>query len=165
MNLSSRPGPYVVPDLGDLYDAVTKQVLKSNLILGEKLGGPAAIVLGGKLYDPVVATKDVIKHGVDASLLTNLRPVEKGEEVTCQTIRFKLDEVDKIDFNKLASNAKYLYPYVVIIPHADILPKLIVGDDIVVMDPSTFMPVIGTVTQATVDGHAFGLFRFALGNK
>lgn len=164
MNLSSRPGPYVVPDLGDLYDAVTKQVLKSNLILGEQLGGPVATVLGGKLYDPVVSTQDVIKHGVDASLLTNLRPVEKGE-VSCQTVRFKLDEVDKIDFDKLAGSGKYLYPYVVIIPHADVLPKLVVGDDIVVMDPSTFMPVIGTVTQATVDGHAFGLFRFALGNK
>jgi hypothetical protein len=161
MNLSSRPGVQF-PTEDELLAKVLDRITAANLIVGETLPGPVATVLGGKLYDPVSVNPTF--NSIGSSHLANVRPVEKGEQVQVTTLKFQFDAVDQIDFSKVPRGTKYIYPFSIQIPHADVLPKLVIGDDIVVMDAATFLPVVGTVTQSTIDAHSFGLFRFAVGS-
>jgi hypothetical protein len=165
MNLNSRPTP-TFPTADELMAKVLDHVTKTtNLVIGETMAGPVAIVFDGKMHDPATAQIGAVMQGVDYQTLSNVRPVEKGEEVQVVTLKFQWDAIDQLDFSKVPSGSKFLYPYTMSIPHQDVLPQLVVGSEITVMDPSTFMPVIGTVTQSTIDSLKFGLFRFALGTK
>lgn len=118
----------------ELFEHVVAQFKRDNpqLKRGQRMNGPVGLAEDGVMVEERLAVS-----------------VAPRQVVQAQTQTFTFNE-DGVIENMECSRRGWFYPYMVQIPHTDVLTKK-VGDDFIVADAKTFKPMSAKLEQRHID--------------